>query len=346
MAKINEEKLKQELKTGIIKNFYFIFGEEKYMVEYYTNKVISSTLKDNINDFNFSSFSFNTLNLDKLADSIEAISFISPMKCVKVVNLDIEKLSTDELKRMKSIICDLPNTTVFIISQTAIDINVKKSSKWQSFIKVCEKNGNVIECKKLSRSALVRQISNWTNKLGSEISIDVANYLVESCSDNLLELKSEIQKLSSFKYGNKITKNDIDKIVSKRLEVNVFELSKLILKNNAIEAINNLNTLLYNKEDPIAILSILASFFIDMYRIKTAELYTQYIDGLTKYFNYKGKEFRLSIASRYCKSITIDKIINCIEILTETDTKLKSSKINNKVLINEMIGNLIFKIHQ
>ncbi len=346
MAKINEEKLKQELKAGVIKNFYFIFGEEKYMVEYYTNKIISSTLKDNINDFNFSSFSFNTLNLDKLADSIEAISFMSPMKCVKVVNLDIEKLSIDELKRMKNIISDLPNTTVFIISQTAIDINVKKSSKWQSFIKACEKSGNVIECQKLNKSALVRQISNWTNKLGSKISIDVANYLVDSCSDNLLELKNEIQKLSSFKYGNSITKNDIDKIVTKRLEANIFELSKLILKNNAIEAINNLNILLYNKEEPIAILSILAALFIDIYRIKTAELCRQYIDVLPKYFNYKGKEFRLSIASRYCKNITIDKIIKCIEILTETDAKLKSLKIDNEILMNELIGRLIFEIHR
>lgn len=346
MARINEEKLKQDLKLGVIKNFYFIFGEEKYMIEYYTNKVISSVLKENINDFNFKSFSFDTLNMDDLVDSIEAISFMSPMKCVKIANLDIEKLNSDELKQMKNIISDLPDTTVLIISQTAIDINIKKSSKWLSFIKVCEKSGNVIECQTLSRNSLTKQVSNWASKLGSELPIDTANYLVENYSKNLIELKNEIQKLAAFKYGNTITKKDIDTIVPKQLEANIFELAKLILSNNKKDAINSLYILLYNKEEPIVILSILAGVFIDMYRVKTAELNRQYTDVLPTHFNYKGKEFRLSIALRYCKNISIEKIINCIEILTESDLKLKSSKLNNKILMDEMIGKLIFEIHR
>lgn len=346
MAKINEEKLKQNLKSGIIKNFYFIFGEEKYMVEYYTNKVIYSVLKDNINDFNFSSFSSDTLNLDNISDSIEAISFMTPMKCVKVSNLDIEKLTVDELKQIKNIISDLPCTTVFIISQTAIDINIKKSPKWQSFIKVCEKNGDVIECQRLNKNALARQISSWVNKLGSEISIECANYLVENCSENLFELKNEVQKLSAFKYDNNITKDDIDIIAIKQLDANIFELAKLIFSNNKKGTINSLDILLYNKEEPIAILSILAGVFIDMYRVKIAELSKQYTDILPKYFNYRGKEFKLNIASRYCKNIKIDKIINCIQILTQTDLKLKSTRIDNKMLMDEMIGKLIFEIHK
>ena len=346
MSRITEEKLKKDLKEGKIENFYFIYGEEKYMVEYYTDKVISSTLKNNINDFNFSVFSHDNLNLDNLLDSIEAISFMTPLKCVKLSNIDIEKLNTEEIKRIKDIISDLPSTTVLIISQTAIDINPKKSSKWQSFIKACEKSGSVVECQKLSRNSLIKQISNWVNKLNCKISADTAGYLVDNCSESLIELKNEVQKLTAFKTGGEINNKDIDDVVNKRLEANVFELTKLIFGNNKKGAINNLNILLYNKEEPIAILAILSGVFIDMYRVKTAELYRHYTDVFPGYFNYKGKEFKLNIASRHCKNMPLDKIINCIEILTETDLKLKSSRVDKKILMDEMIGKLIFEIHE
>ena len=45
---INVTKLKQQLKQGDIKNLYFFFGEEKYLVDMYVKKVTDMALGDGL----------------------------------------------------------------------------------------------------------------------------------------------------------------------------------------------------------------------------------------------------------------------------------------------------------
>ena len=44
MSIISENELKSEIKSEKFKNFYFLFGEENYLTEYYTNLLINKIL--------------------------------------------------------------------------------------------------------------------------------------------------------------------------------------------------------------------------------------------------------------------------------------------------------------
>ena len=49
MSIISENELKSEIKSEKFKNFYFLFGEENYLTEYYTNLLINKILGNDKN---------------------------------------------------------------------------------------------------------------------------------------------------------------------------------------------------------------------------------------------------------------------------------------------------------
>lgn len=340
MPNITENDLNAQIKSGNFKNLYFLFGEEKYLINYYTDKIVSKILGNNINDFNFQTFS-SLEDINELEVSVEALPLMSSIKCVKIVDLDIENLSQDNFKKFKELISNLPETTILIISQTNIEINLKKSSKWVSLLKLLSKHGDVLELKKLSKIALCKQIICWIKKLSSEISQQNAEMLINYAGENLVDLKIEIEKLCAFCLGREITAQDIEMLVSKKLEANIFELSKAIANKDTAKALNILNVLFYKKEEPIAILAILSGAYIDMYRVKISKNAGEMPAKVADYFDYKGKAFRLDIAQRNSYNISLKSIKECINALLETDFKLKSSQVDSKILLEELTIKLV-----
>lgn len=339
MPNITENDLKSQIKSKDFKNLYFLFGEEKYLINYYTDKLISKILGENVNDFNSQTFSALE-DLTELESSIEALPLMSSIKCVKIVDLDVETLSSENLKKFKEMIANLPESTTLIISQINVDINLKKSSKWVSFLKTLCKYGDVLELKRLSKIALCKQLVSWAKNLSCEISQRNAEILIKYVGENLVDLKSELEKLCAFCNDHTITSEDIDIVVSKKLEANIFELVKTILNKELTKALNILNTLFYKREEPIAILAILSSAYIDMYRVEVAKNATEKPAKIAEFFDYKGKAFKLDIAKQNSYKITLKNIRESINLLLETDVKLKSSRTNKKILMEELMVKL------
>lgn len=337
MASLTENELKSQIKSCKLNNLYLLYGEEKYLISYYTNKLIDVALYGTITDFNFKKFKASDMSVDSLEESIEVLPFLSSKKCVVVSDLEIEKFNVTEIKKLKEIVSKIPETTVLIISQSNIDASTYKSSKWNSFIKLVEKHGNAVNFKKLSRLSLEKQIINWAKKLTLNISQNSVEKLIEYCGDDLLNLRSELEKLSAFADNGEITEDDIELLVSKKAEANVFDLTKAVSQNNYDRALKILHVLLEKKEEPVAILSLLASNYIDMYRVKVAKNSGVPTNKIAELFDYKRKEFRLTLASKACDNYSLKDLRKYISFLKEIDLKLKSSKDDNKILLEELL---------
>lgn len=340
MASLTENELKSQIKSCKLNNLYLLYGEEKYLISHYTSKLIDVVLDGTINDFNFKKFKASDISVDSLEEFIEVLPFLSSKKCVVVSDLEIEKFNVTEIKKLKEIVSKIPETTILIISQSNIDASTYKSSKWNSFIKLVEKHGNVINFKKLSRLSLEKQIINWARKLNLNISKNSVEKLIEYCGDDLLNLRSELEKLSAFADNGEITEDDIELLVSKKAEANVFDLTKAVSQNNYDRALKILHVLLEKKEEPVAILSLLASNYIDMYRVKVAKNSGVPTNQIAELFDYKRKEFRLTLASKACDNYSLKDLRKYISFLKEIDLKLKSSKDDNKILLEKLLVKL------
>ncbi len=340
MASLTENELKSQIKSCKLNNLYLLYGEEKYLISHYTSKLIDVALDGTITDFNFKKFKASDISVDSLEEFIEVLPFLSSKKCVVVSDLELEKFNVTEIKKLKEIVSKIPETTVLIISQSNIDASIYKSSKWNSFIKLVEKRGNAVNFKKLSQLSLEKQIINWAKKLTLNISQNSVEKLIEYCGDDLLNLRSELEKLSAFADNGEITEDDIELLVSKKAEANVFDLTKAVSQNNYDRALKILHVLLEKKEEPVAILSLLASNYIDMYRVKVAKNSGVPTNQIAELFDYKRKEFRLTLASKACDNYSLKDLRKYISFLKEIDLKLKSSKDDNKILLEELLVKL------
>lgn len=341
MPYISENELKNQIKKLSFKNFYFLFGPEKYLIKYYTKKLTDSILNNNINDFNLKTFIGENFDLGSFEESVETLPFLSPSKCILIQDLDIEDFHSDELKKLKNILLNLPDQTTIIFSYTTLDFDVKKSSKWRNFIKYLDPLSELVEFKKMSQTELSSQIMAWAQKSNKDLSQKNAKKLIEFCGDNLLDLKNELKKLSSFSENAEISSENIDFLVTKKLEANVFDLTKAISQKNLKKALKILDFLIDKKEEPIAILSLIASSYIDIYRVKACLNSSADIKEISQYFDYKRKEFRLDIAKKSSFNLPMEKIRNDIKILIDADLALKSSNTDKKIILEKTIVKLL-----
>lgn len=340
MPIVTETDFNEQIRLNDFKRAYFIYGKEKYLVDYYTKKLTDKILFEGKNSFNLQDFSMLDFEMEMFHDAVEALPLMATNKCVRLFDFDVEKENQDTVKTLKEIISDIPDSTIVIISQRSIEIDEKRSSKWISFIKFFEKHGEVLELSPMAVLKLQRQLIRWADKLSCDLSQDNAWKIIKKCGDNLYTLKQEMEKLCAYVNKSEIKSEDIDKIVIENIETNIFELTKAITMRNYERAFEVLDNLFYKREEPTVILSIMASVYIDVYRVKVAEQNGKTLNDIGEVFDYERKKFRLENAKKYTKRLPIESIRKCLDLIVETDAKLKSSKIDSRFLLEELITKL------
>lgn len=344
MPIITESDFAAQIKSGNFKNAYFIYGEEKYLVDHFTRQLTDKILQSKCNNsFNLQNFSSPELDIDALNSAVEALPLMAPFKCVRIFDLNLDKEPLDTVKKLKGIIADIPETTVLIISFPNLNLDLKRSSRYSSFIKLFEKHGDVLNLQALSKTKLQRQIIKWAEKLSCTLSEKNAQLIIDKCGNNLLVLKNEIEKLCAYANRSEITSQIIDEVAVCNFEANVFELTKAIMAKNCDRAFEILDILLFKKEEPIAILSVMASSYIDMYRVNAALQSGKNIQAVAEIFDYKRKMFRLENAQTQLKyDVNLKKSLRgYIDLITKTDVMLKSSRMDPKILLEKLIVKLV-----
>ena len=343
MPQISLKDLNCELKKeNEISGLYLLYGEEKYLISKYTKLLIKKALGDEFLDFNFHKLTGENLDINFLADLTWTLPVMSDKKCVELDDLDISKLNKADVGKLNELIEELPETSVLIISLKTLEIDLKKSANWRSFINNVKKKGTVVEFSKLRENELVKQLVYEAKLQGSILNNKAAVKLVQESGTDLMNLMNELCKLCAYKIGGEILEDDVDKIAIKSLETTVYILAKSILAGKRKESFEQLDILLANKEEPIVILAILSSAYVDMFRVKVALNNGQDPAKLASKFasEYKGREFKIRNAERNAQRFSMKQLKESLYEFMQTDLKMKSTQIDKKILMQTLLTRL------
>ena len=168
------------------------------------------------------------------------------------------------------------------------------------------------------------------------------NYLIELCNDNQIKIKNECDKLKMFYLETKtITRENIDEIVVKEFgdpQNQVFRFSRVIAENNKKEALKIFEELIDYGKHPIEILSLISSQLRTLLQIKLMEE-----NGLKKNEIaelLEKKPFYVEKQQELTRLYSIKSISQLIKNLQDIDTKMKSTDLDNKMLIEMYIINI------
>jgi DNA polymerase-3 subunit delta len=333
--------LDKNIKQDKLKNLYFLYGEEKYLVRYYAKKLQDSLVENRALSFNFQRFWAEDLDLHLLDESLKILPIFSNKKCVEVINFFPENLSKKELEFFKKIVKEIPQKSTLIISQRGGLYNDKISSKQFYFLKFLERIGDVVEFKALDQKVLLRQLISWAKDLDCVLDEFSALKIISKFGKSLDLLKNELSKICAFSEYKNITPIMIDEFDKQSFETTSFLLSDAIIEKRYSDAFTYLSRLILNKNDYSTILAAISVAFIDFYRIIVAFENNKSLNDVEREFGYKGsKFFRIKIASKKYSMFSKKQVADCIDILNATDVLLKSSKINKEIVLQKMIAEI------
>lgn len=339
MGKITESGLKSELKSGKFERVYFLYGEEDFLTGTYSDRIIDAAVPEDARDMNLLVYRNFPEDLDEVSDFLESFPFFSEYKCVLFNDIDIDAIDAAAHKAFLPVLQNIPDTSIVIFEQRTYPADLKKlKAKTAKTLEACEKAGVSCEFKYLSTSRLVNMAMRKFSGLKCSISPENAAYLAEECGSGLCVLQTEIEKLASYKGSGEVTREDIEKLVPKRVVTNVYNLAKELMAGRMGGALRILDALFVQRTEPINIMAALSGHFTDLYRARLAMDAGVSYDQASKAFGYPpNRSFAMKYAFNDARYLSARYLGECIAILYRTNKSLNSSVADKRIMIERCL---------
>lgn len=343
MAAIGEKEIKALIRSGDIGGAFLLFGTESYLKEFYSSKLKDKAVSPDFADFNYHFFDGASCTLEDIEQAVEAFPMMSSNTCVFVKDMAVDSLDEDSYEKLEKIVGDVPDycTLIFYIGKA----DSLKTAKAKKAVSLFTKYGNAIELNKKTAYELAKMLVGAAQKRDSLLSQRNAEYLVSCVGDDMVTLLNEIDKLSAYAERREITRADIDLMCVKTIEANAFDLTKYIISDNFDKAYETLNMLFAQRADVMMIMGAVISVFVDIYRVKVS-VSAGYRDTQPAeiFSNYRGREFKLTKVSRQASALSVRVLRQCLDELHRADTLLKSSAVDNRIVMEELLVKLFVAI--
>lgn len=153
-------------------------------------------------------------------------------------------------------------------------------------------------------------------------------------------LTAEADKLLAYAHGREITEEDVERLCSKTIERSAFDLAAALVEGRAKDAFTMLEELFALQQKPVMILGAVSASFLDLYRLRLALDSGRSVSQLAQDFGYRSS-WRLERMVRQAGRYPLKQIQNCVLALAEADKLLKSSKMEDSVILETAMGKML-----
>ena len=321
------------LKAEGPQRLYVLWGQEDYLREQFLAQVKLACLPDGGDDFSLHRFDGGNLDLQKLADAVDAMPFLSDRSFIEVRGYDTNKAPEEEASKLTALISDLPDycTLVFVMAPDfALDGRLKLS-------KALKKHGRVLQFAPQPSDSLVIWVSRRFSALAKRITRQDAEYLIEITGGLMNRMIPEIEKIASFARDEIVTRSDIDAVTEKTPDAVVFEMTDQLAQGNRDAAMATLAELMAMKDaEPIAILAAVGGQMRRLYAAKVCE--QNRVGGQDAMALCDVRyEFLVQKLQRSARRFSMEALERSVTLCAETDYDMKHSGSDNLLLLEDCI---------
>lgn len=342
MGKSTESRLNSDLRSGNLERVYFLYGEEKFLVQTYTER-IAGIVPDDAREMNFVRWRISVRDdvprSGELEDFLMSVPFFAEYKCAVIEDLDPDWLDNTEHKAYMELISNVPETSVLVFAFRNLVFDLKKpKAKLKKLMEACENAGVLVDFKLLPQSKVMAMAIRKAQGLGCELSADNAALLANECANSLTMMQNEIVKLCAYRQSGEITRDDIAKLVPKRIDSDIYSLAKELFAGRTAAALGILGNLFLQQTEPIPIMAALSSYFVDLYRAKLGQMCCKSVKETTSAFNYPpNREFLMRNAFSQAQMLSERYLARCIAILYQQNKLLNSSSEDKRLIIERAV---------
>jgi len=178
------------------------------------------------------------------------------------------------------------------------------------------------------------ELGSWIKRQLGKNSVSIDNDALEEMlnriDSNTEVLVSETQKLSLYSDDlSRVTKEIVQKVVTKNVEDNVYEITNNILEGKTSKALEIYNDLVMHSEDPLRILGILVNKYREILHVKLLLNQKKDKTEIARYYNASpGRAFYMIKNENQVPLNIVQKHLIKLE---ELDFQIKSGRIDKKI---------------
>lgn len=320
----NYNDFEKEIRGKGISGGVVVCGQEKQLIDRTVERIYS--LIDTLPDMNIARLPGDSLSQDQVLNACETLPVMANKRLVHIKNADFlvkSEAKEGEEKGLGAFIADyvtrIPDYTILLMTYYG-DVNEK--SKVVSAIKAA---GVYIKYLAFKRDELNKWIEGELAAQGKTITKSDIYYLTSLAGTSTEQLEMEIEKLVCYcKDESMITREDIDAVVHRDLEENIFKMVDSITRKNADTALTILNTLLTEKEKPLVILGMINRQFRQLLMVKGCMEESMSPDEIKSRLKLKIKDFAFKNLISQARNSQEEALRSAMNRCLDTDYSMKN----------------------
>ncbi len=319
------KQLQADIKKGIYKKIYLLCGTQDYMKKRAV-KSLSSVFVADDDTMNLSCFHGKKIDIKEVIALSDTMPFLAKRRVIIVEDSDFFSRSCEELVDYIPVI---PDTTMLIFCEEKADSRLKHT-------KLVAKEGCIADFSDLSE----KELRDWVRgKLAREhrpITEKALDLFMMRCGSDMWEISNELEKLISYTFKKEgIRIEDIDAVLPATAEDKVFEMIDAMFSGRTQAVLKYYTDLCALRSDPMGILKLLRDQMRLYLHVKELDRDRMRPDAMAKVLGMREGRVKMALpVSR--KSSTIS-LTEKIEMCAETEQRIKSGLIDQKIGVETMI---------
>jgi len=317
----------KDIKNGSLKNLYLFYGPERFLINRYV-EIAKEHIADSAG-MNVDIFNGRDAGADEIINAAETLPFLSERRLVAVRDSQLftagRKADSD---RLAEYLAQTPDYTVIIFVETEID---KRGRMYKSVAEF----GAAIEFGSPPDNELTRWLVKIAEKGGKRLSHGTAAALLRHVSGSMEDYATEMAKLISFADGDEITISDIEAVCTKSLEAKIFDLVDAIGNKNPETALLMYTNLIFAKESPFDIMSMIARQFRLI--LQCGHLRKKGLSSAQIAAQLSQREFAARKCVDQSANFTERRLLDALNDCLKTDYNIKTGQMEAKLAVELLI---------
>ncbi len=227
-----QDLVEQDLKTGKFRPVYLLAGEDTLRIEGVVNKIRKDVLGESGSAFNYHVIQGDQTPVEKILQQALSLPMLGNRQVIWVKQADKCPGGNDSMTALEKYLGKPVPETVLILTADKVD----KRKKW---VKVCLEGNFLFDFTPPAGEALVQWVLKAARRENLPLEPDQARVLCELVGNDLLSLKSEIDKLALLAddRGGGISAEEIGRIIMDQAALEGYEITANLEPGKAREVL-------------------------------------------------------------------------------------------------------------
>lgn len=254
--------LKKQIAEKTVSGVYLLFGDERYLINLYLERIRRTLLTEEEEFMNYS-FAEDPGEEGKVVEMMETLPFMAEHRLVVIKDSGFFAPGEDHSGLLEAL-DRLDSSAVVIFDEKAVD---KRSVLYKKVAKV----GRCVEFTTQSPDTLAKWLSVEAKENNTLLSPAAAGFMVHYCGTDMTLLSAELQKLLALcadKAKREITTDDIRAVCTSNGMESIFKLIDCMSEGKPASALTVYNELISGGEKPNGIFYMICRQFRLLLRTK------------------------------------------------------------------------------